>query len=458
VAAGCYGLLMRHLPVVALLLVLVASSRARPEPPKPQIEAGYSTSNLFWPFEADANGTVFACTYLPTLVMANRSRLVAHGNCARKAANCNGLHTADPGYQQHSPTRLVRTNPNVEGLICQKHSDDGGKSWSPIRLVARGFQTGQIVWDDFRQVLVMHYSEMNKTNGHPSGTVLELKSRDLGNTWGSPRNLTELLAAGGATVLETGTSAGAALQLSPGNRHHPHRLVFAGYANQGDCNGQTFWWTDDGEHYSLSRNATSGAPLCVPGIGETGLGETPEGGITTSSRNQMFHGPGKCDCRATLHSDNGGDSFGPLTHDPTLIEPECMATMVNGGEPGALFHANPGHGTDKESKSPPNGRASGTVRRSTDGGKRWPTSVVLNGHGAYSYSCLSRVPQPGFVGLAWETVLPGSGVPASWSTNNVVFTLIPQNLSNVSQYSAVSVVAIKLDDLDSSHPTKPHVL
>ena len=95
----------------------------------------------------------------------------------------------------------------------------------------------------------------------PSGTVLELKSRDLGDTWGSPRNVTELLAAGGATVLETGTSAGAALQLSPGNRHHPHRLVFAGYANQGDCNGQAFWWTDDGETYHLSRNATSSAPL-----------------------------------------------------------------------------------------------------------------------------------------------------------------------------------------------------
>ena len=62
------------------------------------------------------------------------------------------------------------------------------------------------------------------------------------------------------------------------------------------------------------------------------------------------------------------------------------------------------------------------------GGKNW-TSVVLNGHDAYSYSCLSKVPQPGFIGLAWETVLPGSDVPKSWSANNVVFTLIPQNFS-----------------------------
>ena len=50
-----------------------------------------------------------------------------------------------------------------------------------------------------------------------------------------------------------------------------------------------------------------------------------------------------------------------------------------------------GHGTPKESKSPPDGRASGTVRRSVDGGKTWEASVVLNGHNAYSYSCLSKV-------------------------------------------------------------------
>ena len=98
------------------------------EPPKPQIDAGYTTSNLLWPFEADASGTVFACTYLPTLVMANHSRLVAHGNCARKAVNCNGIHSAGSGYQMHSPMGLVRTNPNVEGLICQKHSDNGEDS------------------------------------------------------------------------------------------------------------------------------------------------------------------------------------------------------------------------------------------------------------------------------------------------------------------------------------------
>lgn len=167
------------------------------------------------------------------------------------------------------------------------------------------------------------------------------------------------------------------------------------------------------------------------GEGEVGFAETPDGGITSSGRNGVFHGPGKCNCRAVVRSHDGGTTFNQtLDFDPVLVSPICQATMVNGDAAtgaGAIFHANPGHGTPKESKSPPDGRASGTVRRSTDGGATW-TSVVLNGNGAYSYSCLAKIDES-YIGLAWETVLPGSGVPDSWSANNVVFTRIPQNFS-----------------------------
>jgi len=103
-----------------------------------------------------------------------------------------------------------------------------------------------------------------------------------------------------------------------------------------------------------------------------------------------------------------------------------------GGGGRAIFHSNPGHGTPTESKSPPNGRASGTVRRSVDGGRSWEATVNLNGADAYSYSCLTSVPQPGFIGLAYETVLPGSAIKKGASANNIVFTLIPQNFSNSS--------------------------
>ena len=55
-----------------------------PKPPQPQIAAGYETHNVFWPYDSDDNGTVYACTYLPTLVLANGTRLIAHGSCGVK--------------------------------------------------------------------------------------------------------------------------------------------------------------------------------------------------------------------------------------------------------------------------------------------------------------------------------------------------------------------------------------
>ena len=52
-------------------------------------------------------------------------------------------------------------------------------------------------------------------------------------------------------------------------------------------------------------------------------------------------------------------------------------------------------------------------------------------HVVDSYSCLTAVPEPGFIGVAFETVLPGSAIQADASANNIIFTLVPMNLSHV---------------------------
>ena len=242
-------------------------------------------------------------------------------------ADCNGFHAPRPPTP---PTPGLGANPNAEGLLCQKHSDDGGRTWSKLRLAVRGAQTGQVVWDAQRAVLLMHTTN---TAPLPRG-MSEWRSTDLGDTWQGPRDLGFILAKGpaGDGSNSIWASPGAALQLSPGNRYHPRRLIFTGHINS--C--QSFWHTDDGgATYNLARNGSANPkapPFCPDvGIGETALAETPAGGITTSSRNGEFHGPGKCDCRAVVRSSDGGDSFdNPVTPDPVLVEPECDATMING--------------------------------------------------------------------------------------------------------------------------------
>jgi hypothetical protein len=144
--------------------------------------------------------------------------------------------------------------------------------------------------------------------------------------------------------------------------------------------------------------------------------------------------------------------------DPVLVGPVCQqATMLSvpsrvgpaGHTRLAIFHANPGHGTPKESKSPPGGRASGVVRRSVNGGRSWEASVILNGRDAYAYSCLTEVPQPGLIGLAFETVLPGSDIRPKASANNVVFVLIPQNFTSQQPLMKTDDTAGEID-LDGS--------
>jgi hypothetical protein len=239
--------------------------KPRPEPPAPKIVAGFRSSNIFWPGEQDAQGTVIACTYIPTLVFANHSRLIAHGSCTTEPGDCNGFHVDEArGGRAVAARAREGGNPVVRGMVCQKHSDDMGKTWSQIRVAMRGVYCGQIVWDDLRRMIVAHYSGTNALGHAWNGATIEYKSTDLGETWSSPRCLTISNQSGahGATIplcanpatstriqggTPTGdggnsiwTSAGAGLQLSPSNKYHPHRLLFTGHVN-----GCQQWWYSD---------------------------------------------------------------------------------------------------------------------------------------------------------------------------------------------------------------------
>merc|ERR1712224_1091480 len=97
--------------------------------------------------------------------------------------------------------------------------------------------------------------------------------------------------------------------------------------------------------------------------------------------------------RAVSISRDGGATWGDITYDSTLISPVCQASILR--VDGALFFSNPG--TKK-------GRVLGTVRKSLDDGASWQDALhITDAHTAFAYSCLSRVPQSGMLGLLWET-------------------------------------------------------
>ncbi len=124
---------------------------------------------------------------------------------------------------------------------------------------------------------------------------------------------------------------GAGLQLSDGNPHAPGRLLFAGHHGRYSFDG--VWYSDDHSvTWRVSANATTGGPARFAALDEPALAETPAGGVTLRARNFVFHGPGKCDCRGKVDSNDGGTSFqGGVGFDPELPEPVCQRTMINYG-------------------------------------------------------------------------------------------------------------------------------
>lgn len=168
--------------------------------------------------------------------------------------------------------------------------------------------------------------------------------RSRGETWVQPRELSSVLPGG---VTQIVAALGGALQLSSTNKYHPNRMVWNGVGAQGNITNRAIaWFSDDGgKTFQFARDATTGSIFLPEGIGEeSALAETPDGDIFLSSRNFLFHGKGKCDCRASVRFSKGGDTFGEIFPSPDLVEPECEATMLGpvNNSAAAMFHANPG--------------------------------------------------------------------------------------------------------------------
>ena len=83
--------------------------------------------------------------------------------------------------------------------------------------------------------------------------------------------------------------------------------------------------------------------------------------------------------RGIALSTDGGDSFGPISFDSSLISPVCQASIVSFG--GATFFSNP---------ASKRGRNHLTIRKSTTNAKTWGAALLVEEGSSSGYSCLVK--------------------------------------------------------------------
>lgn len=288
--------------------------------------------------------------------------------------------------------------------IVLKRSTDGGRTWGPLRAVARNGaglagNPAPVVLDTGR-VLLVH---VRAAAGATEDAILRGKvaaadgrrvwvqhSDDDGLTWSGPREITGQVKKPGWRWYAT--TPGHALQLSTGRVVVPgnHTLPPAGTDTGTEArynSGHCLLSDDRGENWYLGYldENTDG---CI-NANETTAAELPDGRVYFNTRNDSPC-PGN---RADARSEDGGRTLvKPFRPQSGLTTPVCEGSVLQLRDPDLLLYSGP---------ADPVFRALMTVRVSTDAGTTWRPAYTVDGLPA-AYSDLVRV-DAGTVGLLYET-------------------------------------------------------
>jgi sialidase-1 len=275
---------------------------------------------------------------------------------------------------------------NIDLLL--KRSLDGGKTW----------QETQTVWDDadntcgnpcpvidaktgvVHLLLTHNYGddveqEIATGKGKGSRTVWHTQSADDGVTWSKPVEITRDVKKPDWTWYATGPGVG--IQLKSGRLLVPcDNKVIGTRTHQ----SHVIYSDDGGKTWKLGG-------IVGPACNECQAVELADGSVMLNIRS--YRGDKR---RLVAISKDGGETFGELTPDETLIEPVCQASILrHPGKEGGILFANPA-----SSK-----RENMTVRLSHDEGKTWPLALNLF-PGQSAYSCLT-VQSDGSIACLYES-------------------------------------------------------
>ena len=350
--------------------------------------------------------------HIPLLFCLGLTSMVSNNECAKETPPVEEtvlFRAGKEGYPGYRIPSLLTTRRGVVLAFCEarqggdhshndlalKRSTDGGRSWSPLRVIIRHPRDAfnnptSICLRESGRVLLFyeHYpdgtGERKVVPGYEGLVVTTYltQSDDDGVTWSTPRNISrQVKKATGWTSLCSGE--GVAIQLRRGPRagrivvpanHGPHDQWYA-FCYFSDDDGSSWKFSGDTQQF----------------LNECQLVERIDGSLLLNARNYLQKG-----FRGLAISRDAGLTWDAAGYDKTLIEPTCQASLIRysdplDGEPSRLLFSNPAHQTK---------RVRMTVRLSRDEGKSWPAARLLHA-GPSAYSCLTRLPG-GDVGILYE--------------------------------------------------------
>lgn len=363
--------------VVCTIAAALASVSVHADTPHPGNPEGFEQMTLF---KSGTDGYLFY--RIPSLLVTPKGTVLAFAE-ARRSPWGPG---ADSG----------------EINIVLKRSTDGGKS----------FGSQRVVWADGKNTCGNPVSLVDESTGtiwlvacHNVGEAKEeeiatarsgrrvfvMSSEDDGVTWSSPREITANVKMPGWTWYATGPGIG--IQIKHG-KYAGRLVVPANHTVKGGGPGGGFshviYSDDHGKTWKLGGDAPAGG-------NESQIVELSDGTLMLNMRNaKAASKESQPRERAVSLSNDGGETFGPMTHDPTLVEPVCQGSILRYSWPGEngkgrILFANPASRDE---------RVGMTVRISYDDGKTWPVSNPIH-KGWSCYSSLARLPD-GSVGLLYE--------------------------------------------------------
>lgn len=308
---------------------------------------------LSYLFKSGAEG--YQTFRIPAIVSTNSGRLLAFAE-----GRVNG--SSDTG--------------NID--LVMKSSDDGGKTWSPLK----------VIWDDKENVcgnpapvvdaetgeihLLMtwnlgsdHERDIIDLKSQNTRRVFVSKSADDGNSWTTPKEITQTTKQKNWTWYATGPCHGIQIRkgeykgrliipcdhIEAGTKHYYSHVIYS------DNHGKT--WQLGGR-----------APQHQ--VNECTVAELNNGALLLNMRNYDRNQKS----RKVSYSYDGGLSWSDLRSDSSLIEPICQASLLSDPETGILWFSNPAN-TDS--------RINMVLKCSEDEGKSWkPFKVLYSGASAYS--------------------------------------------------------------------------